>query len=47
MERNLSDTICTARRMTYSDAMAYFTTGAGTSTKTSWKNVINVDLPTA
>ena len=47
MERNLSDTVGSARTMTYNDAMAYFTTGAGASTKAGWKNVINVDLPGA
>ena len=47
MENNLSDTVGTARTMTWDDAMAYFTTGAGASTKTSWKNVMNVDLPSA
>ena len=46
MERNLSDTVGNFK-MAWSDAMAYFTTGAGASTKASWKNVINVDLPSA
>lgn len=47
METNLSDTVGTARTMTWNDAMKYFRTGAGTSIKTSWKNVLSIDLPKA
>ena len=33
--------------MTWMNAMKYFDTGAGSSTKTAWKNVIDIDLPMA
>ncbi len=48
MEQNLSDTVGTARGMTYDNAMAFFDSGsAGYATKQAWTRVINVDLPSA
>ena len=48
MEQNLSDTVGTARGMTYDNAMAFFDSGsAGYTTKQAWTRVINVDLPSA
>lgn len=47
MENNLSDTLGTARTMTWNDAMKYFRTGAGKDIPSAWTNVMNVDLPKA
>ena len=46
MDRNITQGSSTTT-MTWMDAMVYFDTGTGASTKTSWKNVIDVDLPMA
>ena len=46
MEHNITEGSNTTT-MTWMNAMKYFDTGAGASTKTSWKNVIDVDLPMA
>ena len=47
MEKNLSDTVGTKRTMSWNDALTFFTTGAGVSTKNAWVNVLNIDLPNA
>ena len=46
MEHNITEGSGTTT-MTWMNAMVYFDTGAGTSTKTAWKNVLDVDLPMA
>ena len=42
MEENIS-----SETTSWNNAMEYFRTGAGTTIKSSWINVINVDLPSA
>ena len=46
MEKNITQG-SNAKTMTWMNAMKYFRTGAGSSTKASWVNVIDVDLPMA
>ena len=46
MERNITEGSSTTT-MTWMNAMKYFKTGDGVSTKTSWKNVLDIDLPSA
>ena len=46
MEHNITEGTSTTT-MTWMDAMKYFDTGDGASTKASWTNVIDVDLPMA
>ena len=47
MDRNITDTVGENKTMSWNDAMAFFTTGAGTNLKTTWVNVLSVDLPKA
>lgn len=47
MESNLSDTVGNQVTMTWNDAIAFFTTGAGKDIKTSWENIESIDLPEA
>ena len=42
MDRNINEEV-----MTWNNAMEYFRTGEGTSVKTSWANVLDIDLPKA
>ena len=46
MEHNITEGSGTTT-MTWMDAMKYFRTGAGASTKSAWTNVVDVDLPMA
>ncbi len=48
MEQNLSDTVGTAKVMTWENAMAFLESGgAGYATKQAWNRVISMDHPTA
>ena len=47
MENNISDTVGTARTMSWNDAMEFFRTGAGKDIPSAWTNVMNIDLPKA
>ena len=47
MENNISDTVGTAKTMSWNDAMKYFRTGAGKDIPGAWTNVMNIDLPKA
>ena len=46
MEHNITEGSGTSK-MTWMNAMKYFRTGAGASTKSAWTNVVDVDLPMA
>ena len=46
MEHNITEGSGTTT-MTWMNAMKYFRTGAGASTKSAWTNVVDVDLPMA
>ena len=46
MEHNITEGSGTTT-MKWMDAMKYFRTGAGASTKSAWTNVVDVDLPMA
>ena len=46
MEHNITEGSGTTA-MTWMNAMKYFRTGAGASTKSAWTNVVDVDLPMA
>jgi len=46
MEHNITEGTSTTT-MTWNNAMKYFRTGAGASTKSAWTNVVDVDLPIA
>ena len=44
MEHNITEGSSTTT-MSWTDAMKYFNTGTGASIKSSWKNILDIDLP--
>lgn len=47
MENNITDTVGSARTMTWYNAMKFFRTGDGATIKSTWTNIVDIDLPKA